>query len=350
VEKYGEDDVSVVDDESQRRMKQLSSGQMEKLYGKGYRLLQKAGFDPTEDTQKPPPIKVVVRKPREGLQDDDLSGRKVLGEVPEHRHQQGGPESDTIDVVEYLDFFSQIKLFLESQGGSAPLYRVFSSVIKPRIPSSTVSIFQLVVDLKGAKHGFKISNGEIILIQPPSTSSIFLSQNIPCICAPPHAHYPVTFNRVIDWAAHVFERFDLNHEEYEQKLMTISENRDIRIFHCLACKRPFLDLVRLVKHCRAMGDTDHNMFGKIVVGTLLGPNDYVGHDKLFLTSLETGDEDFPWKNFSGLANDVFDDIPFEEPSTPIDLSDDDDDDVIEVIIADDDESAHDMHGVINLEE
>jgi hypothetical protein len=101
-----------------------------------------------------------------------------------------------------------------------------------------------------------------------------------------------------------------------------------------------------------MDDKDHSMFGKIVIGTLLGPNDCVGHDLLFLTALETCDPEFPWKKFSGLATDVFDDIPFEDPSTPIDLSDDSE--VVEVMDLEGSEesdlSKYDIHCVINLEE
>jgi hypothetical protein len=260
---------------------------------------------------------------------------------------------DTIDVGQYLNVFDAVYSFLDAQGGSAPLYRVFTQIVKPSVPSGTISIFKLVVELKGLKHGFKISSGaEVILVKPPTSTSAYITQNIPCVCTPPNAQYPVAYNRVVDWADHVFDRFDFSHEEYEMKLIKISQNREIRMFHCLACNRPFLDLVRLVKHCRAMEDPEHTMFGKIVIGTLLGPNDNIGQDQLFLTALETGDSEFPWKNFSGLAKDVFEDIPFHEPSTPIDLSDDSD--VVEVMeLQDSDESdmsTHDMQGVINLEE
>ena len=57
-------EVMVVDDEPKRRMQELSMKQMESLYGKGLKLLQKVGFSDKDALGAP--IKVLLRKPREG--------------------------------------------------------------------------------------------------------------------------------------------------------------------------------------------------------------------------------------------------------------------------------------------
>ena len=350
-------EVEVIEDESKRRMKQIPPGQMEKMYGKGFKLLQKAGFDPSRDTAKAAPIKVLLRRPREGLQDDDLVGRKALGDSA---HERRNRDSDTLDVSAYVEQLGAIRRFVENEGGSAPVYKIYARVVKPSIESSpSIATLLLVLKSYGRQHSLKIvgdesASAEVVLAKPPFEGPRF--QIIKCVCTPPDSRSGVAFNRHSDWASHVFSRIEFCHEQYEMRLMRLSE--DWGLFYCLACMRPFPDLVRVVKHCRAMNDDKHKGFGIILIGVLLVDETLSGQAHLLLNAIQEGDEDFPWSQiFSGLAQDALEDIPFDECPTPIALSEDDYeevDEVTEVIELEEDsgqsDSDHDMHGIINLED
>ena len=346
-------DVEIVEDESKRRMKQIPSTQMEKMYGKGFKLLQKAGFDPSKDTAKSAPIKVLLRRPREGLKDDDLTGRTALGESEGASRKS---DMDTLDVEEYVKLLSLIRKYIEEEGGSAPVYRIYSRVVKPAIDHPSLATFLLVLKSYGKRESLKTvgdsASAEVVLAKPPSAGPRF--EIIKCICTAPDARSVTSFSRQVDWAAHVFSRFEFSHEEYEMRLMKMSE--DWGLFHCLACKRPFPDLVRVVKHCNAMGEDQHTAFGRIVIGVLLVEAVLSPQAHLLLNAIQEGDEDFSWAQiFSGLAQDALQDIPFDECLTPIALSEDELDEpeeVLEVIELEEESSAsdHDMHGVINLED
>ena len=337
------DEVEVVDDESKRRMKSISSSQMARMYGRGFKLLQKAGFNPNEEENTTAPIKVLLRKPREGLQDDEVAGRKALG------------ESAAVDISDYMSQLSNVREFIEAEGGSASLHRVYAKVIKPHIASPSIVELSRALTSAGKENGIKIvgevsADAQVVLIRPPaSTGPRF--QTIACTCTAPGARYPVSFSRTNDWAWHVFDRFEFGHEEYEMRLMRMSEGWGL--FHCLQCHRPFPDLVRVVKHCRAMPDQHHRLFGTIVLGVLLERADSLTpQGQLMLLAVQEGDVEFEWgKIFSDfvIKHDI--EIPFEEcPPTPIALSDDED--VVEIVdVADEDTSSdHDMHGIINLED
>ena len=347
------EEVEVVEDESKRRMKQIPSAQMERMYGKGFKLLQKAGFDPLKDSAKTAPIKVLIRRPREGLKDDDLAGRKALGEAV---HAQPKGDLDTLDVSEYVELFSSIRKYIEEEGGSAPVYRIYSRVVKIAIETPSLATFMFVLKSYGKRESLRIvgdsASAEVLLAKPPTAGPRF--QTIKCVCTPPDARSEISFSRQVDWAAHVFSRFEFSHEEYEMRLMRMSE--DWGLFYCLACKRPFPDLVRVVKHCRAMNDDQHVSFARILIGVLLVEAVLAPQAHLLLNAIQEGDEDFAWAQiFSGLAQDALQDIPFDECLTPIALSEDEKgepDEVYEVIELEEESSAsdHDMHGVINLED
>jgi hypothetical protein len=308
-------------DETISRMKPLSDKQVGKLYGKGYLLLTKAGLREGEELSAP--VKVYVRKAREGLQDDDCKGRKVLGEQSE----KASSVNHTLDLSAYIGTFPRIVEYISALGGSAHIAEVFRDMVRDKVASPSFTVFKLLLDTDIVKYGLKRLGDEVLLIRPPLTIA---SSRKACVCQDGRRY----FRTLPEWASHVLEELSSYHELYESELMGWS--RSGRWFHCLPCNRPMQDLVRVVKHCNAMPDDLHKHFGRVVVISALHSSDEFQRDLLF-QAMHDGDSAFPWGSYAGGAADPLEDIPFSEsPRTPIHLSDSDSDiaEVVDIIDVD----------------
>lgn len=351
-------DVQIVEDESRRRMSQVPSAQLAKMYGKGFKLLQKAGFDPAKDAERDPPIKVLIRRRREGLKDDDLAGREALGEKEPESNKVTSNKAGKAppDFSEFVALLPKIRTYVAKMGGSMHYNLVYERVIKKAVKPPAFKLALVAIQSYGESHGLKVAgNNEStchILITNKSPSSE--SSSFKCVCAAPDARTPLSFPTQAEWAAHAYSWFEFSHEDYENRLMKISQESG-GMFYCLACMRPFPDLVRIVKHCKAMGNDFHASFGKILIALLLVDRRALSVPaKMLLKPMKEGDDKFPWlRFFSDLAPDKEEET-FDTP-TPIALSDDEGD-VVEVVKLEeesdesDSPSLHDMHGVINLED
>lgn len=311
-------------DDDRRRMQELTSDEMQRIYGRGFRLLQKAGFSSTDSATAP--IRVVVRKPREGLKDDDLANRQTLGESK----TKGAASTKPMTVEDIQGSLTQLKrllpniaAFIESRGGSCSLSEIINKEIKVHIPSMNQRFFLIAARLVGtADYGFRITedDGNVILGRPTGALT-----KIKCACG-------ASWTSKTEWVDHTFSDFEISHQDYHTVL-----SRRAQEVACLACLREFGDLVKVVKHCRLLkSETKHRKFGKVVLQTFLGDDSDIKN--LLLVAMEAGDQEFPWTAIAGGAQDPLEDIPFmkklidEGPPTPIHLDEDSsDDDPIEVI-------------------
>lgn len=347
--------VQVVEDESRRRLRQVPSTELAKMYGRGFKLLQKAGFDPVRDAERDPPIKVLLRGRREGLKDDDLEGRRALGEKQESakNSKHGETNVQTADFSVYIALMPKIRKYIENIGGSIQYNLLYERLIRKAVQRQSFKPALLAIKSYGESQGIKVvgdheSTCHIVLSKPPFPKV----DSFKCVCAAPDARTPLAFSSQAEWAAHVYSWFEFSHEEYEMRLMTISQESS-GMYYCLACMRPFPDLVRVVKHCKAMNNEFHASFGKILIAVFLVDRDVSVQAKMLLNPMKQGDDKFPWlRFFSDLAQEC--EEVFDTP-TPIALSDGESD-VIEVVELEekseesDSPSLHDMHGVINLED
>ncbi len=297
------EEESVDTDLAAFRMRQISETQASKLYGKGLSLLKKAGLK--EDDSLTAPMKVYVRRAREGLKDDDSRDRRVLGEQTTDK-----PDTDAalLDMSTYTAVLPKVVEYLSVRGGSARLSGVFKNIVKREIPSCTLTVFRLIMETDVQKHGLRLVDQELVLSRPPSRTPASLNQ---CVCL-----NSLYFKSKHLWAAHVLADFNEGHEVYEQELMRLSSSG--RWFYCLVCNRPMQDLVRIIKHCHNMEDSDHKYFGSTVIVGALDPADSICQTMLF-QAMHDGDSDYPWQckiedMFEGLS-------PQEIPGTPICLSD-----------------------------
>ena len=320
------------------RMAQLSAEEMEKTYGRGYKLLQRAGFTGPAAAVAAAPIKVLIRRPREGLRDDDSVGRKALGEPStSSTTTRASPQSMSELRQKILDLFPEIRRFIDHSGGSCGVKSVFHRIVKPRVPTCDVSLFKLVL-ISARIPDFKLTSGdtELVLTKPRSVPGT----RIECTCSR-------EFVSVHDWSVHVYQSSDSAHSEYEETLWRALPS-SVRPF-CLVCLgESFTDVRSVVRHCREIGDTAHERLGRVVISTILAPSRdpvALGMDTLLLTALELGDATFPWRQLTGGAVDAFETIPFDAgPPTPIDL-DYDSDAALEVVELEGDDS-----DVLNLED
>ena len=313
-------------EDARRRMQELSPEEIKRLYGKGFKLLQKSGLRASDGVGAP--IRVVVRKPREGLRDDDLANRQTLGEI-KTKKEPGKISMTNEDIRGYISelrsLLPSIATYIESHGGSCGLTDIINKVIKVRIPTMTQRFFLIAARLVGtADHGFRITEdeGNIILCKPQAFAT-----RIRCACG-------ASWGSKHEWTNHVFADFEISHQDYHTVL-----TRRAGEVACLACLRIFTDLVKVVKHCRLLkSDPRHMQFGKVALQTFLGDNTDVKN--LLLVAMENGDNDFPWPALQGEAQDPLDEIPFGDigkladdgPPTPIHLDDESsDDDAVEVI-------------------
>lgn len=266
-------------DEASARMKRLSETQASKLYGKGLALLKKAGLKETDSLIAP--IKVYVRPAREGLKDDDTRDRQVLGEQSVGKRQSA---SNMLDVSLYVSLYPKIFEYLTAHGGSSHLNVVFRDIVRPQLPGSSFTVFKLIMNTDIAKHGIRLVGKELVLIKPPSSVAP-PSQKKQCVC-----QKNIHFKSKLEWATHVLDNFCESHELYELELMRLSSSTG-RWFYCLVCNRPFQDLVRIIKHCGNMEDTEHKDFGSVVLSTSLDPSDVV-YQKLLFQAMNDGDTDY----------------------------------------------------------
>lgn len=289
---------NVVLDESQCQ-KQLSHDEMVKMYGRGYKLLLKTGF--SKDSSGSAPIKVLVRKPREGLKDDDSAGRKILGESTDY------VKKDVQNFEPYLELFPRIKRFLSSAGGSYKLKALFYKVVRPVFSGANYAVFKLLV----SSPDFVLVGDDLVLTKPPQTTRLH-----PIVCEACMQGY----SSLSEWSWHVLRTLDQTpHSKFEHKLLNVTARAPgLTTYICLVCVRgDYPNLNRLVHHCRTMIDPPHDQLGRAIIETFLHPDNGVGLGNLFLDALVNGDKDFPIL----VSND--DVIPFA-PATPIDISSDDD--------------------------
>ena len=326
----------VIPVESDRRMQQLPMEEMRRMYGKGFRLLEKSGLSGAEKISDAP-IKVMLRRPREGLQDDDLTGRKALGE---HR-----PETIRSEVrleVQYRDLkemIPSIRKFIDTRGGSASVQQVIHNVLKPTVRISRKQ-FLVVSRLLGlSDHGLKLNEDgtELLSVRPVS-----IREEIICACGK-------KFSSSSLWLDHILNDFGGSyHEQYVNRLL----QTEIPTAGCLECSQRqirFPDIVQLINHCKSMGDNLHLKLAKAILVSQVGHLEETT-GQLMLTALELGDRQFPWQALLGEAADPLEDIPFDPgPSTPIHLEGDEEEDcdVVEVV---DIESDINYSNFINLED
>jgi hypothetical protein len=329
------DEVNV--DDPRRRLSQLSHIQVAKEYKKGFKLLQKAGLRPEDSLD--PPLRVAVRNPREGLKDDDLNGRKTLGEP-----RAGRGSKDTIGVEKPLTtnietsiddlrkILPEVRSYLDRRGGSCSITDVLKTMVRPRLGPITQRSFLIAARVIGlSSFGFNITETDdaLILARPVDSGDHTLK---PCLCG-------ATFKDTWSWANHVLRETVESHRGYLQRLGNI-----VNCVRCLVCRAntdPFENVHDLVEHCmQYKSESNHSEFGCTLLITFLDSDeDPLGDNvrSLLLSALESGDVDFPWRSLSGAARDPFLDIPFPEgPPTPIFLDDDNDDDhdVVEVVSID----------------
>ena len=354
-----ESDKAVIDlnsediEDPRRRMNQLSIPEISKVYKKGFSLLQKAGFR-TDDTPIPP-IRITLRKPREGLKDDDLEGRQTVGD---HRgrskrdRRQGTTGSNIISVSDdealriLQTTLPRISHFLEMRGGSCSVKELVDHLLKPAIPGITIQGFLVNARFLGtSKYGFRITESEdqLIISKPMN-----IYQKKTCICGG-------SFPNRLDFLTHVLNNLDASHQMYTRLI----ERYHISPLTCLACRAkgsPFTDLLSLATHCRGLPhDLSHARLGHAIVSTFV--DDFISSDKsalinLFYQALEDGDQDFPWEALASDAVDPLEQIPLisqtfnldSGPPTPIHLDEDSsqDSEVVEILDLD--------SNFINLEE
>jgi hypothetical protein len=333
-ELLGGADVSVIPLESDRRMQNIPIEEMRRMYGKGFRLLEKSGLSGAEKISDAP-IKVMLRRPREGLQDDDITGRKALGE--------DRPEIIRSEVrleVQYRDLklmIPSIRKFIDARGGSASVQLVINNLLKPTVRISRKQ-FLVVSRLVGlSDHGLKLNEDgtELLSLRPVS-----VREEINCACRK-------KFSSSFLYLEHLLKDFGASyHAQYENHLL----EKEITTAACLECcngQTRFPDIVQLINHCKSFGDAIHLKFAKAILVSQFGHLEETT-GPLMLTALELGDRQFPWQSLLGEAADPLEDIPFDPgPPTPIHLEDDEesDCDVVEVVDIEPDNS-----NFINLED
>ena len=332
--KSSPDDVVEVPSESSQRMDSLTEKEKERLYGRGYQLLKRSGY--TGELSHAP-IKVLVRNPREGLRDYDHVGRKVLGDSAVKKVK---PNEDWLKLmisdVELLKF--HIREEVRNHDGCCEITHMFEK-LKRNLRLKNRLLFGKALGLVEVE-GVKISaeGTHLILTTPPPSIGSFS-----CACEK-------VFQSERLWSIHVFQHLeDTHHEEYIETLLRSSESSPHSLF-CLICVEDgYSDLLRLLLHCRQVGDTQHEMFGRLLISTYLSTMKKGGgsFDILLTGALETGDPDFPWRSQCGGATDPFENIPFpKDPPTPIVLDVESDiDEPVEIIDVD-----QPMIGEVNLED
>lgn len=335
------------DDDPRRRLTILSHQEISKVYKKGFNLLQKAGLKPGDSIE--PPLRVTVRKAREGLKDDDLANRKGVGETTGGpKKSRGGPFGAQVtdsqsSVDELAKLLPEVTRYLEQRGGSASVSEVLSKAIRTKLPKVTQRGFLIAARLGIlTPFGLNITENEnsLILTKPPTGQA---DGSKPCACgrSQPSPHH---------WSRHVFNESWEGHEVYSKTLQDTIVKAS-----CLVClKRDinFPNMLSLVQHCRnSYEDVDHALFAEFIILKLLHESgDPVDQQMktLLLDAVESCDKDFPWKSLGQNLADPDLSIPFPEgPPTPIYLSDSDqvsdpDSEVVEVVDLD--------SNFINLEE
>ncbi len=318
-------------EDPRRRMIRLSIPEVSKVYKKGFSLLQKAGF--RADDAVIPPIRITLRKPREGLKDDDIQGRRAVGESKaksEPARIQGAPEGNSVSIRddEALRILNtslpRISHFLERRGGSCSVKDFVHSFLKPVLPGITVQGFLVNARfLATSKYGFRITESEDQLV---ISKPIRLPEHKTCCCGK-------DFRTRFEFLSHVLNNLDVSHQMY----MRLVERYNISPLFCLACKSKgsqFCDLLSLSSHCKVNShDTAHTRLGHAIVSTFIDDN--MSSDKsylinLFYQALEDCDEDFPWGALVSDAADPLEEIKFMSsadnvdsgPPTPIHLDDD----------------------------
>ena len=328
-------------DDPRRRLGLMTQAEVEKEYKRGFKLLQKAGLR-AEDALEPP-LRVALRNPREGLKDDDLSGRISVGEVKVSSKSRSRLEAAGVEPPDSGKCLEDLKLlipdihrFLTDQGGSCSLTDILRAVLRPKLGSITQRSFLVaarILDLSSFGLTIIETDDSLILTRPGAVS---MTSSIQCECRE-------SFDGVDEWARHVLRSGWDSHGGYNTEISTTSST----CVKCLVCEAnsSYQGLKSLVDHCRSReGDPRHTSFGCSIIVTFL----YESKDKwrgsmrsLFGQSLEYGDRDFPWMSCLGGAVDPQLSIPFPEgPPTPIYLEEDDD--VVEVVDLD--------SNFINLEE
>ena len=308
-------DITVVPDESERRLQEIPIEEMRRIYGKGFRLLQKSGMSEAEKLPAAP-IKVVLRKPREGLKDDDISGRRALDD-----HRTGSAPSEIDFEQIYRDLkrcIPSIKQYVETHGGSVLVKEIVDRVLRPNSLGISPRQFLVLSRLIGiTESGLRLNEdgSQLMSMRPVS-----VSQEINCACG-------MRFKTSYMWLSHVVQELDVSHSEYETRLLRIGSFQCA----CLVCsERKFTNILRLLEHCRSIGDSAHLKLGKAVVVSQLDPIE--GTSQLMLTAIEYDDKQFPWQSLLGIAADPLENIPFDPgPPTPIYIDDDGDIDVMEVV-------------------
>jgi hypothetical protein len=326
-------DVIEIQPESNHRMSDLTEEEIQRMYGKGYKLLKRSGYTTGESHA---PLKVLIRNPREGLKDNDGVGRKVLGEVFSKKEK---PSEDWLQIMvdDVRKLVQNIREEVRNRDGCVEISELFDILkgtlrFKNRLLFSRALSHVSIDDVKRNDEG-----SHLILVSPTQ-----LSRTTLCACEdifPSQRH----------WSIHVFQALD-QHLTYSETLRRFGDPFP----HCVSCliciDNTFANLLPLLQHCRQIADTQHEMFGRLLITTFLLPNQQIekGVDTLLLGALESGDRQFPWRGLCGGAKDPFNDIPFPDgPPTPIvvDSVDSDDDNPLEIIDID-----NQITGEINLEE
>jgi hypothetical protein len=295
-------------DDPRRRLKNLSLGEIQQEYKKGFKLLQKAGFKRGDGLA--PPLRVAIRNPREGLKDDDLEGRKGLGETkkgPLKRARTSG-SAQPIPDKKLEDVLPSIAAFLDRQGGSASVSEVLDQCLRPLVPGISRRSFLVAARVFGTlQYGFKISetDGDLILTRPTAP----ILKSVPCVCGQ-------KFESMTVWTRHVIKTLDKGHEAY----MNLLRGYGPTTVYCLVCGASFLGIGKLILH--AAHASDHLVFGYALVNAFINSSVVPEYANLLLQALEDDDKSFPWGGT----------MTTEDPPTPIHLDDDDDDgEVIEIL-------------------
>ena len=296
-------------DDPRRRLQNLSLGEIEQEYKKGFKLLQKAGFRRGDGLT--PPLRVAIRNPREGLKDDDLEGRKGLGEAKKGPRKKARTLVSTQPIPDRKleEMLPSISAFLDRQGGSASVGEVVEQCLRPLVPGISRRSFLVAARVFGTlQYGFKISetDGDLILTRPTAPG-----RSVPCVCGQ-------KFESNAVWTRHVLKSLEKGHDAY----MHLLRGYGPTTIYCLVCGASCLGIGKLILH--AAQANDHSLFGNALVNAFLDSSIVPQYANLFLQALEDDDKTFPWQGSEA--------VNIEDPPTPIHLDDDDDDgEVIEIL-------------------
>jgi hypothetical protein len=327
-------DLDALDDEDpRRRLGKLSYREVEHEYRKGFKLLQKAGLKPNDSLH--PPIRVMIRNTREGLRDDDLVGRRGIGE--RLKSCKRGDSDKTIretvsqSAVQVPSLpLKDVSEFLMRSGGSASVSDVVRQVLRPRIGAITVRGFLTAArSMNLPQYGFHITENEnsLVLSRPLDDANEFQK----CLCK----------NGLVlrtEWARHILHGSWRDHDPYRSQLKNIEGD-----YACLVCpvgKSRQRNIFELVDHCQAcLRDQKHELLGKALIETFLGDtSDTLRRNisQLFLNALHSDDRWFPWESISGgeSSTSIAHSFP-DAPPTPIYLDDSEDQsdgsDIVEIV-------------------